>query len=134
MSQATAPTIMGRIRRNIKIGKRQCWTLFDSGARYSYLRRDAAAGLPSLPVEGNRKTALGGAVRELKESCLVPADIDGHKMEFQAYIVDEIGRDEDGKEIDLLFGALAMQGWGIRLGLQNEELDLTHYTDEFVEF
>jgi len=134
MPQATAPTIMGRIKRDVKVGHRQCWTLFDSGARCSYIRRDVAGGFPVLPVEGKRKTALGDAVRDLKESCLIPADIDGHKMEFQTYIVDEIGRDEDGNEIDLLFGALAMQGWGIRLDLENEQLDLKRYSDEFLEF
>jgi hypothetical protein len=49
-------------------------------------------------------------------------------------IIDEIGKDEDGKPIEVLFGALAMQQWGIRLVLAEERLDLTHYPKEFVEF
>ena len=44
------------------------------------------------------------------------------------------GRDEDGKPIEILFGALAMQQWGIKLNPPDEELDLTNYPDEFVEF
>jgi hypothetical protein len=51
-----------------------------------------------------------------------------------AMVVKEIGRDEDGKPIEILFGALAMQQWGIRLVPAEERLDLTHYPREFVEF
>ena len=36
--------------------------------------------------------------------------------------------------IEILFGALAMQQWGIRLNPAEEEIDLTHYPDEFVAF
>jgi len=42
--------------------------------------------------------------------------------------------DEDGKALEVLFGALAMQNWGIRLVLDKEKLDMTHYPKEFVEF
>ena len=45
-----------------------------------------------------------------------------------------IGQDEDGRVIDVLFGALPMQLWGIRLDPQNEVLDLSHFTRDFVEF
>jgi len=49
-------------------------------------------------------------------------------------VVDEIGTDEDGRAIEILFGALAMRQWGIRLIPDEEKLDLSHYPDEFVEF
>ena len=55
-------------------------------------------------------------------------------MKTHARVVDEIGNDEDGRPIDILFGALSMQEWGIRLDLQNENLDWTRYTTDFVEF
>jgi len=42
--------------------------------------------------------------------------------------------DEDGKTIEILFGALAMQQWGIRLIPEQEKLDLSHYPEKFVEF
>jgi hypothetical protein len=45
-----------------------------------------------------------------------------------------IGANENGRPIDILFGALAMQQWGIRPVADNETLDLSHYPDEFVEF
>ena len=34
----------------------------------------------------------------------------------------------------ILFGALAMQQWGIRPVPDQEKLDLSHYSKEFVEF
>ena len=49
-------------------------------------------------------------------------------------MIEEIGNDEDGKPIEILFGALAMQQWGIRLMPAEEKLDLSHYPEEFVEF
>ena len=49
-------------------------------------------------------------------------------------VIDSIGRDEDNKPIEVLFGALAMQQWGIRLIPETEDIDLSHYPSEFVEF
>jgi hypothetical protein len=58
----------------------------------------------------------------------------GHKLFTHAMVIDEIGNDEDAKPIQVLFGALVMQQWGIRLVPAEERLDLTHYPKEFVEF
>jgi hypothetical protein len=77
---------------------------------------------------------LGGSTHEVTHVCLVQATIDDHPLEFQASVIDEIGPDEDGRVIDVLFGAIAMQLWGIRLDPQNEVLDLSHFTRDFVEF
>ena len=49
-------------------------------------------------------------------------------------MINDIGPDEEGKPIDILFGARAMQQWGIRAVPDEERLDLSHYPDEFVEF
>jgi len=49
-------------------------------------------------------------------------------------VIDEIGPDEDGRPIEILFGALAMQQWGIRPVPDEEDLDLSHYPKEFLEF
>jgi hypothetical protein len=45
-------------------------------------------------------------------------------------VIDEIGQDEEGKPIEILFGALAMQQWGIRPVPDEERLDLTHYPSD----
>jgi hypothetical protein len=40
-----------------------------------------------------------------------------------ARVIDDIGHDKDGKPIDILFGGLSMQEWGIRLDVPKERLD-----------
>ncbi|MBI3824322.1 MAG: hypothetical protein HY289_16775 [Planctomycetes bacterium] len=98
---------MGRIREHIKVNGKKCWTLFDSGARNTYVVPAVAARLDTFKLP---------------------------KIFTDAVVIDDIGMDEDGKPIEILFGALAMQHWGIRLVLAEERLDLTHYPKEFVEF
>lgn len=80
------------------------------------------------------RTALGGEVRETKTAAILEAEIQSHPISTHALVIDEIGKDEDGKPIEILFGALAMQQWGIRPIPDEERLDLSHYPDEFVEF
>jgi hypothetical protein len=48
--------------------------------------------------------------------------------------VCELLKDEDGRSLEILFGALALQQRGIRSILDEERLDLSHYSQEFVEF
>ena len=58
----------------------------------------------------------------------------GRHILTQALVVGDIGGDEDGRPIEILFGALAMQEWDIRLIPEEERLDLSHYPEEGVEF
>jgi hypothetical protein len=80
------------------------------------------------------RTALGGTVKETNTEAVLHANIEGHPISTYALVITNIGRDEDGKPIEILFGALAMQQWGIKLNPPEEKLDLTNYPDEFVEF
>jgi hypothetical protein len=82
----------------------------------------------------SRIAALGGERHKISNACLVVGQVEGNWVEFNASVIDEIGKDEDGREIDVIMGAMAMQLWGIKLDLPNEELDLTHFTKDFVEF
>ncbi len=125
---------MGRIKSELDVQGRKCWTLFDSGARYSYILRNATAGLDVQHLPVPRATALGGRSHQIKDVCLVFARVDGHDVEFQANVVDEVGHDEEGRSIEIVFGAVAMQLWSIKLDLRNERLDLSHITSDFVEF
>jgi hypothetical protein len=80
------------------------------------------------------RTALGGETKQADATAILQAEIEGHQVSTHAVVVDQIGTDEDGKAIDVLFGALAMQQWGIRPVPDEEKLDLSRYPDEFVEF
>lgn len=125
---------MGRIRESVDVKGRPCWTLFDSGARNSYITEKAAEQLHVEAVSSNRAFALGGKQHHISKACIVQASVEGHPVEFHANVIDEIGKDEEGRSIDLLFGAIAMQQWGIKLDVPAEKLDLTHIAHDFVEF
>jgi hypothetical protein len=67
-------------------------------------------------------------------AALLEARIQGRPISTHALVIDQIGQDEDGRPIEILFGALAMQQWGIRPIPDEKRLDLSHYPEEFVEF
>lgn len=118
----------------IGVDGRKCWTLFDSGARNTYVIPEVAELLKTSTTPRTIRTALGGTVRETNTEAVLHADIEGHTVSTYALVIPSIGLDEDGKSIEILFGALAMQQWGIKLNPPEEKLDLTNYPEEFVEF
>ena len=125
---------MVRIRQTIKVDGQECWTLFDTGARNTYVVPLVAQALKTSQMARAFRTALGGEVRETNTSAILEAEIEGHVIATHALVIDEIGKDENGKPIEILFGALAMQQWGIRPVPDEERLDLSNYPEQFVEF
>ena len=125
---------MGRVREYIDIQGRQCWTLFDSGARNTYVTPAVAAELLQWELPERQPSALGGRTHQISRMCALSAKVQGRWVQTHASVIDEIGKDDYDKPIDVLFGALAMQEWGIELDLKNERLDLTHFPLVFVEF
>ena len=125
---------MGRIRQMVKVDGRQFWTMFDTGARNTYVVPAVAQLLSTSKAPHPIRTAIGGQVKQADTTALLQAEIEGHQISTHAMVVDRIGSDEEGKAIEILFGALAMQQWGIRPVPDEEALDLSHYPDEFVEF
>ena len=126
---------MGRVREYIKVKARPCWTLFDSGAENTYVAAAAAAPLRPEKLRRARKTRLGGNLHTITRDCRLVALVDGKPVEVRAYVIDRIGRDRRARrDFDVLFGARAMQDWGIELNLKRERLDLSGYPGEFVEF
>ena len=125
---------MGRIRQAIKVDGQECWTLFDIGARNTYVIPSVAQVLSTSALPRSFRTALGGEVKETNTAAILEAEIHGHPISTHALVIETIGKDEDGKPIEILFGALAMQQWGIRPIPDEERLDLSHYPEEFVEF
>jgi len=125
---------MGRVREDIRVNGKKCWTLFDTGARNTYIVPAVATHLATTELAKPFRSALGGSVKKTSTAALLVGKIEGHDFATNALVVDKIGEDEDGKPIEVLFGALAMQQWGIRVIPAEERLDLTHYPKEFVEF
>ena len=125
---------MARIRQMIAIDGRKCWTLFHPSTRNTYVTPSVAELLKTYPTPRPTRTALGGAMKESNCIALLEGEIQRHPVSTHAFVVEEIGEDEDGNPIEILFGALAMQQWGIRLKPSEERLDLSHYPKELVEF
>ena len=125
---------MGRVREHIKVKRRKFWTLFDTGARNTYVVPRVASQLVTTKLQAPFRSSLGGGVKEASQTAILEATIQGCRIATLAMVIDRIGEDEDGKPIDILFGALAMQNWGIRPIPDEERLDLSHYPKEFVEF
>jgi hypothetical protein len=115
----------------IKVGGREFPTLFDTEVRNSYVVRSVAELLAVSRVSPPLRTALGG---QIGASALLEAEIEGHLIFTHAFVVDRIGDDEHGRPIEILFGTLAMKQWGIRLVAGQRALDLSHYSEQFVEF
>ena len=125
---------MGRIRQMIDVNGRESWTLFDSGARNTYVVPDVAARLLTVSLPRPTQTRLEGETKSASQAAVLVAEVEGKPIHTESIVLDRIGRDEDGKEIEVLFGALAMQQWGIRLAPAEEALDMSHYPEEFVEY
>jgi hypothetical protein len=125
---------MGRVKENIDVNGQKFWTLFDTGPRNTYVVPQVAALLtPSVMLRPHR-AALGGKTHEATQAVVLEADIEGCKISTHAMVLEAIGRDEDGRPIEVLFGALAMQQWGIRPIPDQEKLDMSHYSTDFLEF
>ena len=125
---------MGRVREYIHVNGKKCWTLFDTGARNTYVVPKVGALGVEKKLSKPFRSALDGKVQKTSTGAFLEAKIQGKKIFTHAMVIDEIGKDEDGKPIEILFGALAMQQWGIRPVPDEERLDLSHYPTEFVEY
>jgi hypothetical protein len=125
---------MGRVRTNIIINGKACWTLFDTGSRNTYIVTELAKTFPKTKLEHKERGGLGGIVHEYDEICIMTAKVEGKPVWASACVLDDIGRDEVGKRIEVLFGALAMQRWGIIPIPAEERLDMSNYPKEFIEF
>ncbi len=118
----------------IRVDGTDAWTLFDSGARNTYVVPTVASLLTTSTLPGPTRTRLGGETKTSSLAAVLVGEIEGKPFHTEAMVIDQIGADKDGKPIEILFGALAMQQWGIRLVPETETLDLSHYSSEFREF
>lgn len=125
---------MGRVFGEFQANGKRFRTLFDSGATHSYIAAEAAKSLPKTQLPEPFSSGIGGKPRQITEFCTFVGKLEGKQITLTAYVLDDIGRDKQGRSIDILFGALAMQEWDIVLLPKEERLDLSHYSKEFIEF
>ena len=92
---------MGRIRQTIRVDGQECWTLFDAGARNTYVIPSVAKILKTSDLPHAYRTALGGGVKEAHTAAILDAEVEGHPISTHALVIEEIGRDEDGKPVEI---------------------------------
>ncbi len=125
---------MGRTFAFLEANGQRFWTLFDTGARNTYVTEKVAQNFLTLALTRPEKTRLGGRTREVTSQCVMVANLEGHEVRALARVLPKIGDDERGRPIEVIFGALAMREWGLRPIPEEERVDLTYYSDTFVEF
>ena len=126
--------VVGRIKQNILVEGRECWTLFDTGSLNNYVVEDFASLGIVAPLAEPRTTGLGDAVRRVEKRCMLSCRIQNRMLDVYALVLPEIGPDESDKRIEFLFGALEMQRWGIVPVPQEERIDMSHYPEMWVEY
>jgi len=125
---------MGRVRTNVIVAGKRYWALFDTGARNTYVAQNVAENLPTFGLKNPEPVSLGGMEHHVTKNCWLECIIEGLPVRGHARVLDRIGIDEEGRNIEILIGALTMQEWGIRPIPDEDRLDMTHYPKEFVEF
>ncbi|MBI3272792.1 MAG: hypothetical protein HYZ53_27645 [Planctomycetes bacterium] len=125
---------MGRIFDSIHVGKERLYTLFDTGAKNSFISARAAAAGQVAELAGRQVAEIGGKRHRLRQGCFLEGTLRKRHVVVRAFVLPEIGVDGDGRPIDVIFGADDMQNYGIRLIPKEELLDLSHFQRSFVEF
>jgi len=86
----------------IKVNGRECWTLFDTGARNTYVVHSVSSLLITSKIKKPFRTAIGGQVKETTKTAILEAEIEGRRISTHAMVIDEIGNDENGTPIEIL--------------------------------
>ncbi|MBM3236257.1 hypothetical protein FJZ31_08160 [Candidatus Poribacteria bacterium] len=93
---------MGRVRTNIIIKGRNCWTLFDTGARNTYGVQDLTSLLPTVELEKPEPVSLGGGAHKVQKICWLTCLVEGLPVHTHARVLQEMGKDEEGNQTFLL--------------------------------
>jgi hypothetical protein len=120
-------TILGIVRQDLLVkGDRKEMrlnVLFDSGASRSLIRSDVAKEL-STPKElliQREFTAADGHKVICKYFCDLILEIEGKRIGIEAFLVDDL-------PVPLVFGALDMEAYMIKLDPAKRKLDLSEFT------
>jgi len=106
---------MSRPLVEVEIEDKRLNAILDTGSRRSYIRRELAEGLFVAPIQPFI-VRLGGETLKIQEGRLVSGlvkDSSGRSYRFSSVLfpVRDLG-EEDGKRIDILFGAVVLEDWG----------------------
>jgi len=130
---------MGRIIQTVTVKDKQLIALFDTGSDITYIAKDAMPQGISCETFPARTAHLASQTHKITQSCILPLKMDGQSIAIQAFVVDSIGGGrklpEIKKKIDILFGAVMMEEWDIKLDPKKKRLDISGLEKrEFISF
>ena len=117
---------MGRIIKDLEINGIKRKAIFDTGSVQSFITEKA---LPEdavcIPIE-SITARIGGLPHEIKKRCLIPSKLENINFEFDAFLIDNLGKAQEkgDVDIDIVIGAATMEEWGINLYPTEQKLDL----------
>ncbi len=106
---------MSRPMIDVEIENKKLIAVLDTGSHRSYIRAEFVKDFPAAPVQPFH-VKLGGEILNVKEGKFVSGivtDSSGRRYRFSDVLfpVSDLG-EENGKKIDLLFGAVNLEDWG----------------------
>jgi len=118
---------LGVVRQELLIrgdrGSKKLAVLFDSGASRSLIRSDVAVELctPRKLLVPREFIAANGNRVVCSHFCELAVEIGGREVGIEAFLVDKL-------PVPIIFGALDMEAYRIKLDLAREALDLSEFT------
>lgn len=118
---------LGVVRQELLIrgdrGSKKLVVLFDSGASRSLIRSDVAVELctPRKLLVPREFIAANGNRVVCSYFCELAVEIGGREVGIEAFLVDKL-------PVPIIFGALDMEAYRIKLDLAREALDLSEFT------
>ncbi len=116
---------MGEIFEKVRLvgskGEVEVTALFDSGATYSFLKREVAEQIESvIPLTRDMSFQTANPDAPVTPSGRIVADfaVDGVWYSDEFLVLDRTTE-------DLIIGASTMQKWGVKLDMENEKVELT---------
>lgn len=130
---------MSRIFQELDVKEKKLLALFDTGSDITYVTKESLPKGIRCEKMRERTYHLASETHKITESCILPIKLDGQDFIIQAFVVNSIGGGrkpaETNRKIDLLFGAVMMEEWDIKLDPKRKKLDLSGLEKrEFLSF
>jgi predicted aspartyl protease len=113
---------MGYLIKELKIignkGEAILKCLFDTGAGYSFIRKDIAEKLGDIikfPKKMEFKLGDGESKIIINEKIILEIEINGVTISDEVLVSDKLSE-------DMIIGAKTMQAWRIKLDMENEKI------------
>ncbi|MCS7265674.1 MAG: retropepsin-like domain-containing protein [Armatimonadetes bacterium] len=113
---------MGIVTKKIRLvgsrGEHETEGLFDSGASYSFIKKDVAerlATLEPLPQPMSFEMAEQGATVTARERVVLDFWIDGYRFSDEFLVLDNLSE-------EIIIGAATMQKWRMKLDMEKEDI------------